>query len=96
MFSKIKMYLLSAIAAAFTGLFLLLKWTQSKRDKAVYRAEKAEREVIEQTELANTQSDLNRAQSESRKEAANHAKEQKPTTARPTGSFGDKRLHNKD
>jgi Flp pilus assembly protein TadB len=90
MLSSLKTWLLTGIAAAFGILVAMLKWSESKRDKAIQRAEKAEREIVEQTEIANQQSDLARAQNESRQKAAEH--EVSKTTERPSGDFGYDRL----
>lgn len=86
MISSLKTWLLTGIAAAFGILVAMLKWSESKRDKAIQRAEKAEREIVEQTEIANQQSDLARAQNDARKEAEKH--EISETTERPSGDFG--------
>ena len=93
MFTNLKAYIFSGIAAVFGVLVLLLKWTQSQRDKAQDKAVKLEREIVEQTELANTQSELSRAQQASREEAKTN--EVPKTTDRPNGDYGYNRLRDK-
>ena len=90
MFSKLKLWIAGIIAGFFTVLVGLLQYTRHQRDKAVATKEKVEREIEEQTEIANTQSELNRVQNKAREEAAKH--EPTKTDKRPTGSYGDKRL----
>jgi len=93
MLSKLWAWLAAISAGVVAVLYWMMRRAQGQRDKAREIATRAERETEEVTELANTQSDLERARSKARQESKENANEKTDYSKRPDSSFGDSRLH---
>lgn len=85
--------IISVLVAALAVLSGLLGLSRNQAKKARQSAEEAVRQRDEARHIANTQSELAASQHRARQEAAAHEQNQKPTDTRPTGAFGDDRLH---
>lgn len=80
--SNVKLWLGAILTAVIGGLYGLMRYRTSQRDKAREEAQNATREAEEVTELANTQSALSQAQQKAREEAQN----EKPVTRPKPGT----------
>lgn len=87
--STLRLWIAGILTAIIGGLTIAVKIMAGRADKAVKRAEVAEENLEEVTEIVAVQKEISKVQQESR-EGAN---DEKLTTNRPTGSFGDKRLY---